>query len=93
MENYFFHENYGTPEGAVSQNVLYHQPLPITRHQERFYANNYFELLPKVSTAFKMRMAIYFIYLFEIKKGPIFYSCVLWLIILKAVDTIGNYSK
>ena len=23
-----------------SHNVLYHQPLPIDRHQERFYANN-----------------------------------------------------
>ena len=34
---------YGTSEGAVSHNVLYHQPLPINRHQERFYANNYFE--------------------------------------------------
>ena len=52
MENYFFLENYGTSEGAVSHNVLYHQPLPITRHQERFYANNYFEKLPIVSTAF-----------------------------------------
>ena len=27
----------------LSHNVLYHQPLPITRHQVRFYANNYFE--------------------------------------------------
>ena len=53
MENYFFLENYGTSEGAVSHNVLYHQPLPITRHQKRFYANNYFEYLPIVSTAFK----------------------------------------
>ena len=35
--------SYGTSEGAVSQNVLYHQPLPITRHQEQFYAHNYFE--------------------------------------------------
>ena len=43
MENYFFLENYGTSEGAVSPNVLYHQPLPITHHQERFYANNYFD--------------------------------------------------
>ena len=44
VENYFFLEYYGTSEGAVSHhNVLYHQPLPITRHQERFYANNYFE--------------------------------------------------
>ena len=36
-------ENYVTSEGAVSHNVLYHQPLTITRNQERFYANNYFE--------------------------------------------------
>ena len=43
MENYFFLENYGTSEGAVSPNVLYQQPLPITHHQERFYANNYFD--------------------------------------------------
>ena len=39
---YFLLENNGTSEGAVSHNVLYHQPLPITRHQERFYANNYY---------------------------------------------------
>ena len=52
MENYFFLENYVTSEGAVSHNVLYYQPLPITRHQERFYANNYFEYFLKVSTAF-----------------------------------------
>ena len=32
-----------TSEGAVSHNVLYYQPLPITRYQVRFYANNYFE--------------------------------------------------
>ena len=43
VENYFFLENYGTSEGAVSHNVLYHQPLPITRYQVRFYADNYFE--------------------------------------------------
>ena len=36
VEKYFFLENYGTSEGAVSHNVLYHQPIPITRHQERF---------------------------------------------------------
>ena len=53
MENYFFLKNYVTSEGAVSHNVLYHQPLPITRYQVRFYANNYFEYLPIVSTAFK----------------------------------------
>ena len=33
VENYFFLQNYGTSEGAVSHNVLYHQPLPITRNQ------------------------------------------------------------
>ena len=33
VENYFFFENYGTSEGAISHNVLYHQPLPITRHR------------------------------------------------------------
>ena len=51
--NYFFLENYVTSEGAISHNVLYHQPLPITRYQVRFYADNYFEQLPIVSTAFK----------------------------------------
>ena len=35
VENYFFLENNGTSEGAVSHNVLYHQPLPITHHQEK----------------------------------------------------------
>ena len=40
MENYFFLENYGTSEGAVSHSVLYYQPLPIARNQERFYDNN-----------------------------------------------------
>ena len=43
MENYFFLENYATSEGAVSHIILYYQPLPITRYQVRFYANNYFE--------------------------------------------------
>ena len=43
VENYFFLENYVTSEGAVSHNVLYYQPLPITRDQERFYDDNYFE--------------------------------------------------
>ena len=43
VENYFYLENYITSEGAVSHNVLYYQPLPITRYQDRFYANNYFE--------------------------------------------------
>ena len=43
VENYFFLENYVTSEGAVSHIVFYYQPLPITRNQERFYDNNYFE--------------------------------------------------
>ena len=52
MENYFFLENYVTSEEAVSHTVLYYQPLPITRYQVKSYANNCFELLPIVSTAF-----------------------------------------
>ena len=43
VEYYFFLENYVTSEGAVSHNVLYYQPLPITCIEERFYDNNYFE--------------------------------------------------
>ena len=42
-KNYFFLEDYGTIEGSVSHNVLYHQSFPFTRHLLRFYANNYFE--------------------------------------------------
>jgi hypothetical protein len=42
-KNYFFLKNYITSEGAVSNNVLYYQPLPITRYQEMFYAIKYFE--------------------------------------------------
>ena len=36
----FLFENYVTSERAVSHNVLYYQPLPITRYQVRFYAIN-----------------------------------------------------
>ena len=53
MENFFLLENCVTSEGALSHNVLHHQPLPITRHQVRFWANSYFEQSPIVSTAFK----------------------------------------
>ena len=42
-QKYFFLQNYVTSEGAVSHNVLYYQPLPITQYQVRFYANNYLE--------------------------------------------------
>ena len=47
-------EEYSASEGAVSHNVLYYQPLPISRYRVRFYANNYFEYIPMVSTAFKV---------------------------------------
>ena len=43
IESCSFLENYVTSEGAASHNVLYHQPLPITRYQVSFYAYNYFE--------------------------------------------------
>ena len=43
VEKYFFLENYVTLEEAVFHNVLYYQPLPITRYQVRFYGNSYFE--------------------------------------------------
>ena len=36
VENYFFLENYVTSEGVESHNVLYYQPLPITRYQLQF---------------------------------------------------------
>ena len=55
MEDYFFLENYTTSEGAVSHDVLYYQPLPITSNQERLHGNNNFEWLPIVSTAFKAK--------------------------------------
>ena len=43
LENYFFLKDYFASEGDVSHNVLYYQPLPITRHQGMFHANSYFE--------------------------------------------------
>ena len=49
-------ESYVTSKGAISHNGLYYQQLPITRYQVRFYANNYFESLPIVSTAFKVNI-------------------------------------
>ena len=39
----FYFLSYVTSEGAVSHNVISYHPLPITRYQVRFYANNYFE--------------------------------------------------
>ena len=38
-ENYFFLKNCVSSEGDVSHNVLYYQPLPITRYHVRFYAS------------------------------------------------------
>ena len=49
-----FSKNYITSEGAVSHNVFYYQPFPITPYQVRFCGNNYFEQLPIVSTAFNI---------------------------------------
>ena len=59
MENYSFLENYVTSQGAISHNVLYYQPLPITHFQVSFYAYNYvyFEL-PIVSTVFNNSLAV-----------------------------------
>ena len=51
-ENYFFLENYVTSKGAVSHNILYYQPLPITRYQVRFYVISILRITI-VSTAFK----------------------------------------
>ena len=53
MENYFFHENYVTSEGAVSHNVLYYHQLSVAHYQVRFHAN-ILEQLPNVYSAFKM---------------------------------------
>ena len=51
-----FLKNYIT-EGAVST-MFYITPLPITRYQVRFYANNYFEQLPIVSSAFTTQVVV-----------------------------------
>ena len=48
-----FITDYPKEMSPFSHDVLYYQPLPITRYQVRFYANNYSEQLPIVSTAFK----------------------------------------
>ena len=36
-ENYFFPQNYVTSEGAISNNVLYYQPIPVSRFQVIIY--------------------------------------------------------
>ena len=48
-----FLKNYVTLEGAVAHYVLYYQQLSIARYRVSFYANDYFELLPIVSSAIK----------------------------------------
>ena len=55
VRNYFFLKNHITSEGAVYHNVLYYQQLPNACCQVSFYANNYFEQLPKVSSAFLIK--------------------------------------
>ena len=55
LKNYFFLKNIVASEGVVSHNVLYYQQLSIACQQVSFYANNYFEKLPKVSSAFNHR--------------------------------------
>ena len=41
VEDYFFFENYNSLERAVSHNVWYYWPLPITHYQQvRFYGRN-----------------------------------------------------
>ena len=55
VRNIFFLESDVTSEGAVSHNVLYYQRLStplIAKKQVSFYANNYFEQLPIVSSGF-----------------------------------------
>ena len=46
-------------EGAVSYNVLYYQQLSIAGYQVSFSANNYFEQLSIVSSAFKGKVYIW----------------------------------
>ena len=44
VENCFFLENYVTPEGIVSHNVLYYHQLSIAFYRVSFYANSlYFD--------------------------------------------------
>ena len=58
VERCFFLKNYITSEGAVSYNVLYYQQLSIAGYQVSFSANNYFEQLSIVSSAFKGKVYI-----------------------------------
>ena len=51
--NYLFLKNYVPSERAVSHNVSNYLQLSIARYQVQFDANNYFEQLPLVSSAFK----------------------------------------
>ena len=70
MENYFFLENHVTLEGPVSHIVLNYQHLPITHYQVRVLSDNYFELLPIVSTAFKRYInACYYIVRFSVSES------------------------
>ena len=52
VRNYFFLKKCVTSEGAVSQNVLHYQQLSIACNRVSFYANNYLEWSPIVSSGF-----------------------------------------
>ena len=67
--NYSFLENYVSSEGVVSHNVLHYQQLSTACYQVSFYANNYFESLPIVSSGFKA-----FLVVFVIKCDDLFFS-------------------
>ena len=45
-------------EGAVCHNVLYYQQFSTACYQVILYANNYFEELPIVSSAFKQPLLV-----------------------------------
>ena len=51
-------KTYVASEGAVSQNVLDYQQLSIACYQVSFYANNFCEKQPMVSSAFKQNIRI-----------------------------------
>ena len=69
MEKYVFLKNYFISEGVVSHNVFYYQPFSITRYQGRFYAKNYFEYVPIVSTALSFYILYFFSLASPMKKG------------------------
>ena len=69
-----FLKNYVTSEGAIPHNVLYYQQLSIARYQVVCVASNYFEYLPKVSSAFKVLTVIGVFFLQITSSGAPFWS-------------------